>query len=101
MKKIILVLLTTLCLFGILPACGAQSTDPNTSENEATYTGVIEEKKDFMVIVNSEDGNDPYIFNLDGITCDAEVGDKVTVTYTGDLNDIDSVLTATKIEKTE
>lgn len=99
MKKIILVLLTTLCLFAILPACGS-SKDNGTGE--ATFTGVIDEKKDFMIIVNSEDGKNAYIFNLDGITCEPNEGDKVTVTYTGgELDDIDATLVATKIEKVQ
>ncbi len=97
MKKLAVFLLTTLLLFNVLTACSKDK--PQGSADGTTYTGVLEEKKDFMVIIASEDGKNSYIFNLDKTTCDANVGDKVTVTYTGDLDDIDSSLVATKIEK--
>ena len=97
MKKLVIFLLTTLLLFNVLTACGKEK--PQGSEGEETYTGVLEEKKDFMIIVSSEDGKNSYIFNLGEVTCEANVGDTVTVTYTGDLDDIDSSLVATKIEK--
>lgn len=79
----------------------AETEDENAADaEEAVYTGIIEEKKDFMVIVTSEDGADAYVFNLgEDVTCEAEEGDKVTVTYTGDLDDIDATLVASKIEK--
>lgn len=81
---------------------GEENTDAEAETAE--FTGVLEEKKDFMVIVNSEDGKDSYIFTLeDGVTCDAEAGDKVTVTYTGDLANYDPAgdvqLLATQVVK--
>ena len=66
-----------------------------------TFTGVLEEKKDFMVIVTSEDQSQSYLFNLaEGVQVDAEVGDKITVTYTGDIEApvADQDLTATAVE---
>lgn len=103
MKKFAL-LLTAMTLSASLVACGGGDSESSPAPGQAdtsTFTGILNEKKDFMVVVNSEDGTKSYIFNMDGITCDAETGDKVTVTYTGDIDDIDSRLDATKIEATE
>ncbi len=107
MKKLIAMLLALTTIFAFT-ACGSNkdgnhsAADPKTS----TYTGTLEEKKDFMIVVAAEEGEDPYIFNLEeGVTCDAEVGDKVTVTYTGDITKYDSysdeVLMATQVEKAQ
>lgn len=105
MKKMIALLLALTTIFAFT-ACGSNKDGGNSSGTPATgiYTGVLEEKKDFMIVVASETGEDPYIFNLEeGVICDAEVGDEVTVTYTGDLSKFDSysdeVLVATQVEK--
>lgn len=87
----------------------AEAEQEETAETEPaeelTFTGLIEEKKDFMIIVTSEDSADAYGFTLaEGVTCDAEVGDKVTITYTGDLEKFitdDAELLASKIELAE
>ena len=82
----------------------AETADAEPAE-ELTFTGIIEEKKDFMVIVTSEDGAEAYVFTLaDGVECEAAEGDKVTVTYTGDLEKFitdDAELLASKIELAE
>lgn len=98
MKKTICVLLVALTLLG-LAACGKQAEEP--AKGGQVYTGILEEKKDFMVIVTAEKGGESYVFNLDdGVTCDAEEGDKVQVTYTGNLeNALDESLIATAIVK--
>ncbi len=120
------ILMVVLALVLALTACGgkkddqaaqdgqdketAQTNDQETSQNDgqetASYTGILEEKKDFMVIVSSEDGSESYIFNLDeGVTCDAEAGDKVDVTYVGDLEKFDPAgdekLVATAVVKAQ
>lgn len=95
MKKFAVIVLTVLmaCLF--LVGCGKAAPSGGS-----VYTGVLEEKKDFMIIVTAEDGSESYIFNLgDGTTCEAEVGDTVEVTYTGELNNIDASPIATAITK--
>lgn len=100
--------LAALLMVAVLAACSAKTTSsPSTTAAQdgtgTTYTGTLQEKKDFMIVVG-EDGSDgkpgvSYTFDLgDNTKVDAKVGDKVTVTYTGDLNNIDSTLTATKVE---
>lgn len=81
MKKIV-ILLTALLLLALV-GCG-DKTGGESSPTEQTYTGVLDEKKDFMITVVSEDGGDAYVFGIGGISVDAQVGDTVTVTYTGD-----------------
>lgn len=90
------------------PETSQSSTQDSTKDNnsgssteESTFTGILDDNKDFMIIVNSEDNQDSYIFDLDGVTCDAEIGDKVTVTYKGNIDDPDANLTATKVEKVQ
>lgn len=81
MKKIA-ILLTALLLLTLV-GCGDKSGGESSSPDQ-TFTGVLDEKKDFMITVVSEDGGDAYVFGIDGISVDAQVGDTVTVTYTGD-----------------
>lgn len=88
------------------PAEDGEQSDAAEDEDqeEATYTGVLEEKKDFMVIVGEEDKSASYMFTLgDGVTCDAEVGETITVTYTGDMSVpvADQSLTATAVTVAE
>ena len=110
MKKYIPLLLALLLL--TTAACSAHSAPPqpsatpsssDASPDAQTYTGILEEDKGFMIIVAPEDEDkeghsDSYVFGTGGITVDAKVGDKIIVTYTGDINDIDGSLEATKVE---
>ena len=104
MKKIVTLMMLTSLLFS-LAACGRQEppvsgeTRPAAETQQAqvhSFTGVLEDKKDFMITVS--DGNQSYLFNLEGVVCPAEPGQTVTVTYTGDIWDFDSRLVAMKVE---
>ena len=104
--KQILSLIAAVTVVLSLAACGKQEAPvppesaPAVTQaaEEAVFTGILEDKKDFMITVTGEDGN-AYVFTLDGISCPAEVGQTVSVTYTGELSDFDSQLIALKIEK--
>ena len=101
MKKITALLLVMVLAMG-LAACGKNQPEPETETTAAQqltqqFTGVLEDKKDFMIVVTGEDGT-PYVFNLDRVVCPAEVGQTVTVTYTGDMADYDAQLIARKVE---
>ena len=101
MKRITALLLTLVLALG-LAACGAAQPEPETvatvtQQPSQQFTGVLEDKKDFMIVVVGDDGN-AYTFNLEGVTVPAEPSQRVTVTYTGDITDFDSQLTATKVE---
>lgn len=103
MKKFILVCVTVSLIFA-LAACGnskGKTADQSNVEEVEQFVGVLDEKKDFMIVASTEDGKNTYIFNLDGITCDCEIGDKIEITYTGDIEDFDAHLTAVEIKKVE
>ena len=62
------------------------------SEETFTFTGTLDEVKDFMFVVTGEDGT-CYEFTFDeekpeGLDS-VNVGDKVTVTYTGTASEVD------------
>ena len=77
-------------------ADAVQAESPDEAE-AMTFTGKLDEKKDFMIIAIDDDDN-AVIFNLDeGVTCDAEVGDRIQITYTGDIEDMDAQLMAQSI----
>ena len=116
------VLLVTLTLLFTLTACGSKDDNSKGEDDsndqkmedvqtngsdaeEQTFTGILEDKTNFMLVVNSEDGKNSYIFNLEEeLVSDAQAGDKVTITYKGDLSKFDPAgdsgqLIATKVEK--
>lgn len=94
---ITLLLCTTACKGGASPSSSPETQAP--SADAQTYTGILEQIKDDMILVTPEDDDSTvYAFDTEGVTVDASLGGKVTVTYTGDLNDADSLLTASKVE---
>ena len=108
MKKIITIALGSMMLLS-LAACSKPETqkdpvqDQDPVSEKAEYTGILDEKKDFMIVVESIDGKDAYIFNLpeEGLEISSSTGDKVTVTYTGDIKDIDALLQAVEVKPAE
>lgn len=62
------------------------------STEEQTVIGTIDEIKDFMVSIVSEDGN-PYTLNYDKMPEGLDKmkpGDKVEIVYTGELTEVDA-----------
>ena len=106
MKKIITIALGSMMLLS-LAACSKPETPKDPVQDQvsekAEYTGILDEKKDFMIVVESIDGKDAYIFNLpeEGLEISSSTGDKVTVTYTGDIKDIDAQLQAVEVKPAE
>lgn len=72
----------------------AETQDGLISGKTSTVTGIIQEMKDFMFVVVSDDGT-PHAFSYDsdkrpdGLD-QIKSGDRVTVTYTGILSEIES-----------
>ena len=74
MKKTLLLLACTALLAASLTACGskpAENTDTDTGSSasdsastESTLSGTLDEKKDFMFVVVSDDGI-PHAFSYD------------------------------------
>lgn len=107
MKKIAVLLLVALLL--CTAACSGNTSAPSptaspassggTSDDVQTYTGILEQiKSDSILITPEDDESTVYTFGTEGIAVDAQLGDKVTVTYTGDLDDAESLLEASKVE---
>ena len=67
-------------------------TQTDNTDTEQTVTGTIDEIKDFMFIVTDDSGNS-YEFSFetkpDGLD-NVQAGDKVKVTYKGELSEVDA-----------
>ena len=78
----------TLCILflSLAAACGGKKADASV------LTGTIDEIKSFMFVVTTEEG-DPYAFSFEeapeGLDT-VQNGDKVKVTYTGEISVVDS-----------
>lgn len=81
-----------------------EASDTDSSE-QSSISGTIDEIKDFMFILTTDDGVS-YVLGFDdekpqGLDSVA-AGDKVTVTYTGVLSDVDAFTgTIISVEKAE
>ena len=67
-----------------------QSESQKTEEKTESVTGKIEEIKDFMFTIESDKGIYAMTFDTapEGLS-DVKEGDEVTVTYTGELSEVD------------
>lgn len=77
----------------IISACGKSADIENDVQTESSaFTGTVEEKKDFMLIV-ADNQNNAYPFTFDDEDDldldDIQVGDEVKVTYTGEVSMVD------------
>ena len=90
-KRIAVCFLAALLL--ICAGCGTQKAQ-DTVEEQRTLTGTLDEVKDFMFVVTDDQG-ESYALTFDGSAPegldDQKIGDRVTVTYTGELSVVDSV----------
>ena len=89
MKRVLVYLLAALMLLACA-GCGTQKTEE--AEEEKTLTGTLDEVKDFMFVVTDDNG-DSYALTFDSAPeglADQSVGDRVTVTYTGELSVVDA-----------
>ena len=107
MKRILTGALVTVCLLGLLTACGQKKTDAekepdaqDTTAQEQTVQGVVNRVGDYLVLL---DGDEYRIFDFgEGVDSSAlEEGDRVAVTYTGELGSEDPAPVAVSIEKAE
>lgn len=111
-KKLLLVVSVVMCMT-VFGACSgkdnskpieqsSESVEAETNAQQKMLTGTIDEIKDFMFIVTDDTGTS-YALNfeespegLDTVTA----GDKVKVTYTGELSEVDAFTgTVVSVEK--
>ena len=82
-------------LAALLLICAGYGTQKaqDTVEEQRTLTGTLDEVKDFMFVVTDDQG-ESYALTFDGSAPegldDQKIGDRVTVTYTGELSVVDS-----------
>lgn len=90
MKKTIFLMAALLLLTVLAAGCGAQKTE---EVQEKTLTGTLDEVKDFVFVVTDEE-NHSYALPIEeskkpeGLE-DLSQGERVTVTYTGELSEVD------------
>lgn len=82
----------------------SETSDADSAE-QSSISGTIDEIKDFMFILTADDGVS-YVLGFDGEKPQGldsvAAGDKVTVTYTGILNEVDAFTgTIISVEKAE
>ena len=108
-RKFAMMVLVATMAASMMTGCGAKSDNVGAAQQEettqqegtategqseetSTFTGTLDEVKDFMFVVTGEDGT-CYEFTFDeekpeGLDS-VNVGDKVTVTYTGTASEVD------------
>ena len=102
-RKFAMMVLVATMTASMMTGCGAKSDNAGAAQQEgtateeqseetSTFTGTLDEVKDFMFVVTGEDGT-CYEFTFDeekpeGLDS-VNVGDKVTVTYTGTVSEVD------------
>lgn len=108
-RKFAMMVLVATMTVSMMTGCGAKSDNAGAAQQEettqqegtategqseetSTFTGTLDEVKDFMFVVTGEDGT-CYEFTFDeekpeGLDS-VNVGDKVTVTYTGTASEVD------------
>ena len=75
-------------------------TEAKTVENQ--MDGKLEEKKDMMIIVKSDDDGESYVFLVEdnALVKDVTAGDQVTVTFEGDIvENFDSLVAKEVVKK--
>ena len=91
MKRIFVCLLAAVLLLACAGCGGKKAAEGE--ETEQTLTGTLDEVKDFMFVVTDDNG-DSYALTFEGNApeglSEREVGDRVTVTYTGELSVVDA-----------
>ncbi len=91
MKKKIFVVFAMVML-SVLFTVGCSGDKKQKETDASTVTGVVEEIKDFMFVI-TDDNQVSYALPFDekpeGLD-EVSVGDKVTVTYTGTLSEVDA-----------
>ena len=96
MKKILAATCVFTALFS-LTGCGRQAPLLKQEADTGTYEGVLEDKNANVVVVRARDGSDRLFWMTEGVTCEADCGDRVLVTYTGDLSRDDQVPTVISV----
>lgn len=96
-KKVVMMVVTMAMAAAMMTGCGAkgdtasQTTQESQTADASTMSGTLDEVKDFSLWYRCQGAS--YAFTFDGEKPagldDAKIGDKVTVTYTGEISEVD------------
>ena len=86
-------------LLGIA-VCGRQSPRQRQPEIPGTMKGILEDQNENVLVVRSRDGREHLFWMNGGITCPAENGDSVVVTYEETMAEDSKVMTLLSLKKT-
>ena len=100
MKKIVTLLLTV-CLVLNLAACGGEKKQADEAEDQKTISGIVNRLGNYLVLLDGEGEYHIFDFGEDVDQDSLEEGDRVTVTYTGTLDNEDPSPVAVTITRTE
>lgn len=100
MKKIVTLLLTV-CLVLSLAACGGEKKQADEAEDQKTISGVVNRLGSYLVLLDSDGEYHIFDFGEDVDQSSLEEGDRVTVTYTGTLDNEDPSPVAVAVTETE
>ena len=99
MKKLVTLLLTV-CLVLNLAACGGEKKQADEAEDQKTISGVVNRLGNYLVLLDGEGEYHIFDFGEDVDQSSLEEGDRVTVTYTGTLDNEDPSPVAVAITQT-
>ena len=100
MKKLVTLLLTV-CLVLNLAACGGEKKQADEAEDQKTISGVVNRLGNYLVLLDGEGEYHIFDFGEDVDQSSLEEGDRVTVTYTGTLDNEDPSPVAVAITQTD
>ena len=98
MKRAISALLAALMLL-TLTACGGNGKKQDAGESTATVSGYVNRLDDYLVLLTDDEEYAVFDFGEDVDPAALEEGDRVTVTYTGELGSEDPAPVAVAIEE--
>lgn len=98
MKRAISALLAALMLL-TLTACGGNGKKQDAGESTATVSGYVNRLGDYLVLLTDDEEYAVFDFGEDVDPASLEEGDRVTVTYTGELGSEDPAPVAVAIEE--
>lgn len=97
----IVTLLLTVCLVLSLAACGGEKKQADEAEDQKTISGVVNQLGSYLVLLDSDGEYHIFDFGEDVDQSSLEEGDRVTVTYTGTLDNEDPSPVAVAVTETE
>ena len=100
MRRTICTLLAALMLL-TLTACGSKEKAGDAQGETAAVSGVVNRLDDYLVLLTDDGEYMVFDFGEDVDSSSLEEGDRVTVSYTGQLGSEDPAPVAVSIEKAE